>query len=82
MWILRCGSNYRWKVDDATKLITLQGLLALCPACHAVKHMHSGATTCVGSHTIALKHLERVNEWSLQEVQAYVAYVQRCVCAR
>lgn len=82
MWmsILRCLWNCRWKVDDATKTITLQGLLALCPGCHSVKHMHSGATTSVGGHAVALKHLGRINEWSLEEVQAYVAYVKRCVC--
>ena len=67
-------------MDDATKTITLQGLLALCPSCHSVKH--SDATTSADSHAVAMKHLERINEWSPEEVQAYVAYVKRYVCVR
>ena len=56
------------------------GLIALCPDCHAVKHL--ARTQLVareqGDPTIyenALRHLARVNEWDAQHMRDYLAEV-------
>jgi hypothetical protein len=71
----------RWKVDESTHTITLEGLLALCPNCHQAKHLVQNKLIAGGEAQV-LTHLQRINNWSQVETDAYVAYVERCVCAR
>jgi len=69
---------------DETSLPPCQnvvGLIALCPDCHAVKHL--ARTRLVARQTgdpsiyeNALRHLARVNGWDEQRVLAYLAEVQ------
>lgn len=58
-----------WDYDDDTGVQTLVGLLALCPACHEVKHL--GRTIGVGNGDRAIAHLRRVNGWSEEHAERY-----------
>lgn len=54
------------------------GLIALCPDCHAVKHLARTRMVSVqqGHRSIyenALRHLARVNEWDGERLKSYVA---------
>lgn len=53
-----------WEYDDEEKVQRLSRFLALCPDCHAVKHM--GRSMIEGDGERALKHLAEINGWSLR----------------
>jgi len=59
-----------WHYDDEKGLQTLQGLIALCPPCHEVKHI--GRAMAVGSGDRALAHLMKVNGMTKAEAIAHV----------
>ncbi len=67
-WWVEC--HERWEYDDVRHIQKLVGLLALCPACHEVKHM--GLATTRGHAAQATDHLARVNDWTLADAEAYV----------
>ena len=46
-------------------------MVALCPACHEVKHY--GRAQVIGHGDAALAHLQRVNGWDAAEAEKYVA---------
>lgn len=57
---------------DAKKLIQkLEGMIALCPDCHMVKHI--GYSEVRGLKVQALYHLMDVNKMTRKEAEAYVA---------
>ena len=60
-----------WHYDDQAHVQTLVRLIALCPACHQVKHF--GSTSMRGQARAALAHLARVNHWSYQDAEEYVS---------
>jgi len=60
-----------WHYDDQAHVQRLVRLIALCPACHQVKHF--GSTSMRGHSRAALAHLARVNHWSYQDAERYVA---------
>lgn len=60
----------RWDYNEATRTQTLLGLIALCPACHEVKHI--GRTQAVGRMEQALQHLMDVNGWGADRAFEYV----------
>jgi hypothetical protein len=73
----------RYEYDEASgpPCQKVVGLLALCPDCHAVKHL--ARTRLVarqqGEPAIyenALRHLAHVNDWDDQRVRTYLAEVQ------
>lgn len=68
-WPVEC--HERWFYDDQQHVQRLVGLVALCPACHEVKHI--GLATTRGRAGIATAHLAAVNDWMLAEAEAYVA---------
>jgi hypothetical protein len=54
------------------------GLIALCPDCHAVKHLFRTKKISVQQndpsiYLNALRHLARVNEWDPERVKSYLA---------
>ncbi len=57
-WPVECHEI--WHYDKKTQVQTLKGLIALCPACHEVKHF--GLAQIRGRHEQALVHLKKVNE--------------------
>lgn len=59
----------KWEYDHVNHVQTLTGLIALCPACHEVKHI--GLASINGRYYDALEHLAKVNGWQLEEARAY-----------
>ncbi len=68
-WPVECHEI--WGYDDECHIQTLRGLLALCPACHEVKHM--GLANIRGRGRIAMQHLAKVNGWTAPEAECYIA---------
>ena len=66
-----------WEYDDRHHVQRLLRLVALCPACHAVKHM--GFSGTIGRLDEALAHLVAVNSWPAERAVAYTkaAFAQR-----
>lgn len=67
-WPVECHEI--WDYDDELGLQTLRGLIALCPACHEVKHI--GRAEMHGRGEAARDHLARVNGWSTEEAEGYI----------
>lgn len=59
-----------WHYDDTNLVQSLQGLIALCPACHQVKHI--GLAKLRGKGEEAANHLKKVNGWNERETQQYI----------
>ncbi len=59
-----------WRYDDTEHVQTLDGLIALCPDCHKVKHL--GFAFVSGKGAAAVAHLQRVNEWDDEITMGYV----------
>lgn len=59
-----------WHYDDIQHRQTLIGLVALCPACHQVKHI--GLAELQGKYKIALKHLMKVNKWTKRQADQHI----------
>jgi hypothetical protein len=59
-----------WEYDETTGVQSLTGMIALCPACHEVKHM--GLAGIKGRGEIAAAHLAEVNGWTSQVTAAYI----------
>jgi hypothetical protein len=64
-----------WHYDDRTRVQALVRMIALCPACHQVKHL--GLANVQGKGAQARAHLARVNGWTLAQADAYIAEVFR-----
>src|SRR5438128_1335706 len=62
-----------WIFEEKYSLQTLVGLVALCPACHEVKHL--GRAELIGRGFEARAHLAKINGWSEQEANAYLSVV-------
>ena len=62
-----------WHYDDQNYIQTLEGLTALCPSCHQVKHI--GLAGLRGRGEEAEAHLAKVNSWSSAQTEAYLATV-------
>jgi len=60
-----------WRYDDRTRVQLLVRMIALCPVCHQVKHI--GLANVKGKGAQARGHLARVNGWTLEEADAYIA---------
>jgi len=58
-----------WYFDDYQKIQTLLGLTALCPDCHAVKHI--GLSNVQGRLQPCLEHLANTNLWTIKQAAEY-----------
>jgi hypothetical protein len=67
-WPVECHEV--WEYDDERKIQRLKKLIALCPSCHEVKHV--GYANIRNRGEIAIKHLAKINEWSINEAEVYV----------
>lgn len=67
-WPVECHEVFAY--DDERHVQKLVGLLALCPACHTVKHI--GLAGVRGKSGAALAHLARVNRWSRNDAELYI----------
>jgi hypothetical protein len=59
-----------WEYDERTAVQRLVRMIALCPACHEVKHM--GLAGIKGRGEIAAAHLAAVNGWTAQLTARYI----------
>ncbi len=69
-----------WDYDGETHTQRLVRLIALCPACHEVKHF--GRAMNEGNMQRAFEHLRRVNGWSPNEAEAHVQAAFKLWAAR
>jgi hypothetical protein len=60
-WPIECHEV--WEYDDERNVQRLVDLIALCPACHEVKH--AGRAEAMGRLDHVLAHLAQVNNWSV-----------------
>lgn len=67
-WPVECHEVFAY--DDERHIQTLESLIALCPACHEVKHI--GLAAMRGRRGAALAHLATVNGWSLPDAELYL----------
>jgi len=61
-----------WHYDDRHKIQRLDGLIALCPSCHEVKHI--GRAHIVGRGPQAKQHLQKINDWSTTQASQYIEH--------
>lgn len=59
-----------WRYDAGTHTQILEGLIALCPACHEVKHI--GLARKQGHYDRALSYLMKINDWTWNAADVYV----------
>lgn len=59
-----------WSYNEDTFVQKLERLIALCPACHEVKHI--GRAINIGNGPRALAHLAKVNGWTIQDADLYL----------
>lgn len=59
-----------WEYDEAVAVQRLVRMIALCPACHEVKHI--GLAGIKGRGDVARAHLAAVNGWTTAIVSRYV----------
>ncbi len=62
-----------WHYDDLKYVQTLEGLTALCPDCHQVKHIGLAGLRGYGEQAEA--HLAKINGWSKKETDSYLETV-------
>ena len=59
-----------WHYDNKKLIQKLDGMIALCPDCHMVKHI--GFAEVRGKKAQALRHLMSVNKMTSKEAEAYI----------
>lgn len=69
-WPVECHEVWEYDVDGEVPVQRLLGLVALCPACHEVKHI--GRAEAIGRLRPAKAHLKHVNGWTEQEVDHHL----------
>jgi hypothetical protein len=67
-WPVECHEVFAY--DDSARVQKLQRLMALCPACHEVKHI--GLAGVRGKRANATAHLARVNHWTREDAELYI----------
>ncbi len=60
-----------WSFNDKTLVQKLEGMIALCPNCHSVKHY--GLAQIQNKAEIALKHFMKINCLSKKKAEKYIA---------
>ena len=69
-WPVECHEI--WEYNDKKRVQILKGLIALCPACHSVKHMGFTQTRGHTAFIKAMMHLMKVNRIGKVEASAVV----------
>lgn len=59
-----------WSYDNKSLIQKLEGMIALCPDCHMVKHI--GFAEIRGKKMAAIRHLMTVNKFTITKAEAYV----------
>jgi hypothetical protein len=63
-----------WEYDDKTRVQKLVGFIALCPACHEVKHY--GRACAIGRAEEAQRHFLKINGCTPQQMRRYIEEVK------
>lgn len=63
-------SHEIWSYDDELLIQKLEGMIALCPACHGVKHF--GFSRVRGNEEVALLHFMKINKLSRNKAEKLV----------
>jgi len=61
-----------WHYDDQKLIRKLEGMIALCPDCHMVKHIGLAGLQERGEQ--ALKHLMKVNKMTRKKAERYILH--------
>lgn len=70
-WPVECHEI--WEYDDDYHVQRLDRLIALCPACHKVKHMGRTEVVCSSDEVKQIReHLANVNGWTYEEAMGYI----------
>lgn len=72
-WPVECHEI--WNYEDNHHIQKLIGLMALCPACHEVKHI--GLAHVRGRGEVAKAHLAKVNGWTPEKTGRYLSKVKK-----
>lgn len=67
-WPVEC--HEKWNYDDTTHIQKLMGFIALCPACHQVKHI--GLSQIRGLYDETRQHLANVNGIKVKKAEKYI----------
>jgi len=67
-WPVAC--HERWEFEEWSCTQCLIGLIALCPACHDVKHI--GRAIDMGRRAGTTAHLRKINRWSKKRAERYL----------
>lgn len=59
-----------WLYNESNQVQTLTKLIALCSACHEVKHI--GLAEIKGNYERAKTHLKNINKWSESQAELYI----------
>lgn len=59
-----------WSYNNKKLIQKLEGMMALCPDCHMVKHI--GLAGIMGKRAQALRHLMAINKMTIKKAEAYV----------
>lgn len=62
----------KWEYDDEFGLQTLIGTIALCPACHKVKHIGLQASKGPGVLQRSIDHFMKVNQSNAEDTEEYL----------
>ena len=69
-----------WNYDDSKKLQKLEGMIALCPACHRVKHF--GLARVRGLEAQTLRHFMKINKLTQKKATQYITQAFETLAAR
>lgn len=70
-WPVECHEI--WRYDEVAMVQVLEGLIALCPTCHQVKH--AGFAAARGQLHVVIMQLCEVNDWALEHAELYLEVV-------
>lgn len=73
-------AHEEWHYDDENHVITLDRVTAICPDCHRVKHI--GLAEVRNELDIALEHLSKINQQSMEESKAQAKRAFEVWCER
>lgn len=65
-----------WNYDDKNLIQKLKGMIALCPACHMVKHI--GFARIQGKEKQAIQHLMKINKMTRKAADTYINKAFEC----
>ena len=66
---IQLEAHERWSYDDESKTQKLERMIALCHRCHTATHL--GLADLRGLKHLALKHMQKVNNWDDKHLEQH-----------